>query len=365
MERWIINPHTVNAAYATFVREHYWNFPSSLDKNLPATLGLPAGISPHVFPKFSISNGVSTSLGPETYSGGVQNVFTYSDVLSWTKGRHSFSAGGLFNKSQVNKPQVWGGPTFTFNGQYTGNGFADFLLGDVQQYQYKATLTEYGERHTSMAAFIQDDWKVLHNLTLNLGLRYQYEGGFSEHKMQNANFSPTLNNPLTNTPGAIVFANSSGWILQQDHRLLFAPRIGLAESIGQKTVVRGGFGLFNQMADAQRGANEGPPGICAQSDVGCANAYNSFTFPTPGRTAGLCDSHRGRPNRIDSEWPVDLLVAVSFAPTVYRGMESFSPATTRVPDGGDCFLCRECRPASICQLRFKSSASKPVGYAHG
>jgi Carboxypeptidase regulatory-like domain len=277
MERWIINPHTVNAAYATFVREHYWNFPSSLDKNLPATLGFPAGISPHVFPKFSISNGVSTSLGPETYSGGVQNVFTYSDVLSWTKGRHSFSAGGLFNKSQVNKPQVWGVPTFTFNGQYTGNGFADFLLGDVQQYQYKATLTEYGERHTSMAAFIQDDWKVLRNLTLNLGLRYQYEGGFSEHKMQDANFSPTLNNPLTNTPGAIVFANSSGWILQQDHRLLFAPRIGFAESIGQKTVVRGGFGLFNQMADAQRGANEGPPGFALNQTL----VAQTPTTPSP------------------------------------------------------------------------------------
>ncbi len=261
MERWIVNPHTVNAFYATYVREHYWNFPSSLDKNLPATLGFPAGISPHVFPSFAISTGVSTGLGPETYSGGVQNVFTYSDVLNWVKGKHSLSAGGLFNKSQVNKPQVWGVPTFAFNGQYTGNGFADFLLGDVQNYRYSATLTEYGERRASMAAFIQDDWKVLHNLTLNLGLRYQYEGGFSEHKMQDANFSPTLMNPSINTPGAIVFANSTGWQLQQDHRLLFAPRVGFAESIGQKTVVRGGFGLFNQMADAQRGSNQAPPGF--------------------------------------------------------------------------------------------------------
>ncbi|MGC1361662.1 MAG: carboxypeptidase regulatory-like domain-containing protein [Silvibacterium sp.] len=259
-EKWIINPRMVNAFYATILRENYWNFSPTFNQNFPSKLGLPAGISPWVFPLFQMTGGVNTSVGPGSNGSGIQNVFTYSDVLNWVKGNHNLSAGGQFSKAQVNDPQNWGIPTFTFNGQYTGNGFADFLLGDVQSYGYNATLAEFGERRTSGAVFVQDDWKIMPALTLNLGLRYQFEGGFYEAHNQSANFSPTTINPGTGTPGAIVFATSSNPLLQQNHPALFAPHIGFAQSLGQKTVVRGGFGLFFQQPSGEDQSNSGPPG---------------------------------------------------------------------------------------------------------
>lgn len=260
-ERWTINPHTVNAFYANVLREHYWNFSPTFDHNFPSQLGLTANnISQKVFPLFQIAGRVNTSIGPGGNGSGVQNVFSYSDVLNWVRGNHSLSLGGQIGKAQVNAPVDWGIPTFTFNGQYTGNGFADFLLGDVQSYGYNATLLAFGERRTFGAAFVQDDWKISRALTLNLGLRYQFEGSYHEAHNASANFSPTATNPVTGTPGAIVFATSSRPLLQQNHPALFAPRVGFAQSLGQKTVLRGGFGVFFQDINGQDQSNHSPPG---------------------------------------------------------------------------------------------------------
>jgi hypothetical protein len=275
-ERWIVNPRMVNAFNVGLLREFYWNYSPTFNQGYPAKLGFPnANIPPYMFPIFQMTTGVQTSIGGGANGAGTQNSFVYGDVLTWLKGRHSLSMGGEFSKVQGNDPPTWGFPTFTFNGQYTGNGFADFLLGDVQSYNYSATLFGLGERRTSFAAFLQDDWKITHSLTLNLGVRWQYEGGWYETHGIDSNFSPTLINPATNTPGAIVFANSNHWLLQQSHPGLFAPHLGFAKTLGSQTVLRGGFGLFFQRTNGEDLTNTGPPGYSTNETL----IANTVTTP--------------------------------------------------------------------------------------
>jgi hypothetical protein len=268
-ERWIINPHMVNSFNGGIIREYYWNFSPTFGKDYPSKLGFPnANIAPYVFPLFQMTTGIQTSVGPGSNGSGVQTAFTYADILTWLKGSHSLSMGGQFYKAQSNNPLSWGIPTFTFNGQYTGNGFADFLLGDVQSYAYNATLLELGERRPAAAAFVQDDWKITHSLTLNLGLRWQYEGSWYALRGQDSNFSPATTNPATGTAGAIVFATGNNWPLQQDHPALFAPHLGFAKTLGSETVLRGGFGLFFQRINGEDQSNSGPPAYSVPSATG-------------------------------------------------------------------------------------------------
>jgi hypothetical protein len=271
MEKWVVNSHMVNAGYFSIIHEHYGENNPTVGKNYPSMLGFPAGGStplPLLLPIFTINGGVTTGLGPGGFEGAMQTSFTYSDVLTWVEGNHNLSAGGQFYNAQLNYPILPVAPNFGFNGQYTGNGFADFLLGQVQSYTYNnVMLDQFDERRTAGAAFLQDNWRIWPTFTLNVGMRYQYEGGWYEAHNRNSNFSPTAINPATQTPGAIVFASPSHRLLQQDHPALFAPRIGFSKELGQKTVVRAGYGLFYQMSSGEDQTNTAPPGYAIQQTL--------------------------------------------------------------------------------------------------
>jgi hypothetical protein len=96
--------------------------------------------------------------------------------------------------------------------------------------------------------FIQDDWKVRPNLTLNLGLRYQINHGWNEIHNNESSFDPTVNNPATNTPGAYWFAtthaNGRSSMMANTYNT-WQPRVGFSWARDPKTVFRGGFGLYS------------------------------------------------------------------------------------------------------------------------
>lgn len=272
-EKWTLTPNATNDLNAGYIREHYANTPENYGGNYPSKLGLKAnGINQLVFPSFTFDGAIPTSLGPGSYYEGFQNVFTYADIFLWVKGKHTVQIGGQYSAQQFDIPSYFGPPSFTFNGQYTGNngqyagtqspgiGFADFLLGDVQSYSYNATPIEFGGRRKSAAAFIQDDWKITPTLVLNLGLRYQYEGTWTEAHNNTSNFSPTAINSATDTPGAILFATSSHPYIQQNHAGLFAPRVGFAKSIQGNMAIRGGFGIYYEPLGAGTNFNGNSPG---------------------------------------------------------------------------------------------------------
>jgi outer membrane receptor protein involved in Fe transport len=91
---------------------------------------------------------------------------------------------------------------------------------------------------------VQDTYHVRRNLSLNLGLRYEFQGAFSEVHNRLAGFDPSLANPVTKTPGALLFTGANRRILQSDHTKLLAPRIGLAWSLRPDLVVRSSYGVF-------------------------------------------------------------------------------------------------------------------------
>jgi hypothetical protein len=150
---------------------------------------------------------------------------------------------------------------YNFNGTFTGNAFADYLLGDPNQETLNSEL--YGDlRYRYYGAYFNDDWKVTPRLTLNLGIRYERETAPFERNNLQSNFVVGPNQlifPNNNIPPtSLIPASLAGKIPPGvDPRALvkvfgnsWAPRAGLAYQINQKTVFRAGGGMFYAEADA-------------------------------------------------------------------------------------------------------------------
>jgi Carboxypeptidase regulatory-like domain len=244
-------PKLVNEAHYSFVRGGNWFLPGSLNKGFPATLGLQFS-KVDMFPNITINGvgGNNNTLNPQTNAIYIQNAFDLSDVVTMVRGRNILHFGADLLMEQDNSTP-WGnlnGASLTFTGQYTSPnanvGYADFLLGDVQQWSALDQGSE-GMRSKLPAFFAQDDLKLLPNLTINLGLRWEIHGGFSEQNNKAGSFDPTINNPVTNTLGAIWFAGANG--RTQAIKTAYGnvlPRLGFAWTPRSNWAVRGGVGEY-------------------------------------------------------------------------------------------------------------------------
>lgn len=171
------------------------------------------------------------------------------DTVNKIHGQHSIKLGGQVRWSQFNIFQV---PdprgAFSFNGRFTqnpaarsgtGSALADMLLG-LPSTSVISSLMTLGNRQHVLSAFVQDDFKVSHKLTLNLGLRYEYTSPIVEVNDGQANFNYST--------GQLVQAGKNGASrgLTDVDKLDFAPRVGFAYSPfdDSKTVLRGGYGIF-------------------------------------------------------------------------------------------------------------------------
>ena len=168
------------------------------------------------------------------------------------------------------------------------NYWADFLFGNTNNY----SLANYFVAHlrqTMDSAYAQDDWKVNSQLTLNIGLRWEYGSPYSEQKSFISNFDPGSQTVLTITPGATAgngitpYSGSGvyGRTLVNPDLTDFAPRLGFAYAADPKTVVRGGFGMsYSHYTRAGSG------------DILAINApqaqFASVTQPTP-TTTNVCN----------------------------------------------------------------------------
>jgi Carboxypeptidase regulatory-like domain/TonB dependent receptor len=275
-DRLILSPSRINEVRFNFTRQFFNQTTPNENQNLPETLGLTT-VPQNFFPYFTISGAIPTSIGPGTHSGGAQNTFSYADNYTWIRGKHSLKFGGEYDRFQYNVLNDWQSGTFGFDGIFTNVGFADFLLGLPDSYSLDAQPNTIGARRSSFAAFAQDDFHVTSTLTLNAGLRYQGEGAFSEVQNRLSNFSPTLENPLTDTPGAIVFASAGNKTLQENHFKLLAPRVGFAWSPASAWVVRGSYGVFFVPISAQQNYNATPPGYAITQSLQVTDQSN----PTP------------------------------------------------------------------------------------
>jgi hypothetical protein len=183
----------------------------------------------------------------------IQN--TFNPVVNFTKmaGRHTIKFGTDIRRRQLTEFQTnRGNGRFNFSSGFTtdpnntgstGDAMAAFLLGTANLIEQDFTLAWVGMRNTEYGFFGQDDWRVTDRLTLNLGLRWEYFSPVSEVANRLANFDVTTGrlviagyNGTSNTAG--VKPNYDNW----------APRAGFAYKIQDKTVLRGGAGVFYSIA---------------------------------------------------------------------------------------------------------------------
>lgn len=232
------------------------------------------------------------------------NDYQLRDDLSWTKGAHQLKFG--FSWMIYKKVQDYFATTegnFNFNGSFTGNDFADYLLGYAQQYTEAAVKSTGHWNNQNYSFYVQDNWRATHRLTLNLGLRWDGMPHTYEANQQSSNFYPNLYNPanaatfdtagnicsgaadpgctaaspgLGPSPnpilkGLLFYTNGIGIGgvngipkgLVNNTWNNWGPRIGFAYDVtGQgKTVIRGGFGVMYdriQGNDMYNGATNTP-----------------------------------------------------------------------------------------------------------
>ena len=260
---WSISSRVTNEARIGYTNQLNFFVPYTLNQGYPAKLGWQFAKGDN-FPiititgfNFAGSNPNSTLLTSNINAVYKEHAFAPSDVVTMIVGKHVLHFGGEFLIYQ-NNSTAWGNlnaGNMTYTGNYTqayigdsatGVGYADFLLGQTQNWNAGVT-PEYGGREKLPQMFIQDDYKIKPNLTVNLGLRYQIQTGWSEVKGNEASFDPTVTNPVTNTLGAIWFGatHANGRThLQHPVYDTFLPRVGFAYQLNEKTTINGGFGLF-------------------------------------------------------------------------------------------------------------------------
>jgi hypothetical protein len=174
-----------------------------------------------------------------------QNRQLTGDVV-WTHGSHTFKFGANMLRSQNNifniRNEVIG--PFQFNGRYTKDGMADFLLGMSSQVTWSTRL-QVNLRSSNVGAFAQDDWKITPNLTLNLGVRYEVVLPFEEKRNHMGVFDDWTNpaNPVLIHAGSLGSDRYNRAMIATDFNNVM-PRIGFAYKLGSKTVIRAGYGVF-------------------------------------------------------------------------------------------------------------------------
>ena len=273
----------------------------------PGTLGLPASFAANTqalyFPEIDLlSNKISSS------SPSISVFHSKNAAVSLSKyvGKHSISTGMDYRLLQVDFTSLTNaGGLFGFNGvfsrQYSGVNsansgadFADLLLGYPSNGLVNTTTKLYDfVRYYS--GYVQDDIRINPKLTVNVGIRYEYETGVQEQSNHIAvGFNQTAVNPIAAgvtgvVPyGQVMFAgqNGNGTACCKPSKTKFGPRFGLAFQLTPKTTIRGGWGVFYAPTIFSSDANLAPgytnSTTYVASNDGNATPANSLSNPFPG-----------------------------------------------------------------------------------
>ncbi|HLJ14318.1 MAG TPA: TonB-dependent receptor, partial [Bryobacteraceae bacterium] len=249
-------------------------------------------------PAVSLSGGYYVGGGATINQGGLDSLPQFNDTLSWVRGRQTFKFGADIRFIRFDERLgLSNNGSFTFDGRYTGNPVADFLLGDTSAMTAQIGLGIGHWRSKSLNFFVTDDVKLTPKLTLNLGLRYEYDQPFYDRDHHEGYFDTSLDafvvgisqaqSPIKmNIPGLVYNPNLRQGIWYPDYNN-FGPRIGFAYALTDNTVIRGGYGMFyakTQGNELQFKINA-PPLVFAASLTGNTTTPNinwdRDAFPDP------------------------------------------------------------------------------------
>ena len=275
-ENHIFSPTVLNTARLSFSRTH------------PSTVGVDATPGPSVIGNFPMgnigigggtgTNGTYVSLETVTTIPGeqLQNIYTFSDDVNWTRGKHSFKFGTLLNRWN----EVINSPGGSVDGQIIYPDFPSFLQDNPNLIEFK-TLTSVSYRFTvfnTLGFYAQDDIRVTPRLTVNAGLRYEFMTTPRELNGIQSRVINDFTDPFTVGP-----------IIKNNTKKDFSPRIGIAYDLfgNGKTAIRSGFGIYYDIGNIgpslQQDVIGSPPfsgltDITAQS-VPSISAYSPLAFP--------------------------------------------------------------------------------------
>ena len=209
------------------------------------------GVDPESFARVVVNGLTPLAPGNQERIQTPIETWQFSENFTWIKGSHQIKFGGewRFAMNQDDFNSRIGGQ-FSFGNRATGVGLAELLLGHVNggvliNADILETRTDY------YGVFVQDDWKITPNFTLNLGLRWELDTPRWERQdNRQSSFDPTKMNPVCNCPGAVTFSARDGRS-KYSHDFdanNFGPRIGFAWKPGVGWVFRGGYGInYNGM----------------------------------------------------------------------------------------------------------------------
>jgi outer membrane receptor protein involved in Fe transport len=239
-ENHIFTPTVLNAVRFSFSRTNTF-----INK---ANVGLPGGTGPQLVPGFDTGvvdlNGPgggayaefgSVNAAPRTYNR--QNIYTLSDDVNWTRGKHALKFGVLLNRFNEASQA-----TNSFNGQIIYNQISDFLQANPLQVEFAPTFATENRDFifNTYGFYAQDDWRVKPRLTVNLGLRYEFMNTPHELNGRQSRQINDFTDPFTLGP-----------VIQNNSLHNFSPRVGLAYDLfgNGKTAIRGGAGIYYDMGN--------------------------------------------------------------------------------------------------------------------
>ena len=235
------------------------------------TFGIPNAlpITPQFYCNLNLCPYASTGGGGGSTNS--ENTYIESGFLSWEKGKHQIKIGAEYDRIEGNVKSLDSivdamnstETAFPGNGN-TGDGFASLMAGAFDTVQQVDNPFGAENRFQYLATYIEDNYKLLPKLTLNLGFRYDIPWTLTVHNGINgvhvaSSFEPTLANPgANNIPGALTYqghgANTCNCDRLADTRFTMAqPRVGFALQLDDKTVIHGGYGLYISIDGSSNG----------------------------------------------------------------------------------------------------------------
>ena len=299
----VVSPRAINVAHVGVTYNHAFRGPIPIP-GVPAHLGLPTYSDTIGWPSFYWSYNNQGGGPNDNYWVGIDRdnpqdypnaTITGSDQFSYNRGNHQLMFGFDVDNTRINTFEIgqpgggygFGGgftslqdPASVASGNYnvaandTGMGLADFLLGNADNLQQNI-YPHYHTRQTEYDGYAQDNWRIRQNLTLNLGLRYEYWTPFSDASGLYSTLDP-------NVPGGMVVYDGRGPLPAQTPQAVYnsfvaaglpiesaaaanyplglltmpknnwEPRIGFASQLNNKTVLRGGWGIYQWVIPLQQ-----------------------------------------------------------------------------------------------------------------
>ena len=275
-------------------------------------------------PQFTIGSPYNVSYTPGWWPWtNTWRSWQWKDDILWTRGNHNMKFGGSYMFTHKwQQYQLNAGGAFNFDSSATGNGMADFMIGDAVTYNEPASVDFVQISNSTISLYAMDDWRVNKRLTVNLGLRWEGLPHAYDSKNMASNFYPNLYDPKqapTFLPNNAMDPNGPGFTtvsgiplssmkfymngigiagrngipsgLVDNHWDTFAPRIGFAYDLTgrQKTVLRGGAGIFYERMAGNEMYNMGQSNTPFAYQPSATQVYfsNPATSYITGQTAAV------------------------------------------------------------------------------